>query len=48
LDGDVMDFFAGHMDPPDDARTVLNFILGRTQNPALARRLRALLAQLAS
>jgi hypothetical protein len=48
LDGDVMDFFAGHMSPPDDARTVLGFLLARTQNPALARRLRALLAQLPS
>ncbi len=48
LDGDVMDFFAGHMDSPDDARPVLNLILERTQNPALARRVRALLARLAS
>jgi hypothetical protein len=47
LDGDVMDFFAGHMDDADDARSVLNFILGRTRNPVLARRVRALLQQLA-
>jgi HEAT repeat protein len=48
LDANVMDFFAGHMDDAGDASAVLQFILARTKNPALARRVRVLLAQLAS
>jgi len=47
LDGTVMDFFAGHLDSPDAGR-VLAFILARTKDPALARRVRALLEQMAT
>jgi HEAT repeat protein len=47
LDGVVMDFFAGHLDSPE-ARAVLAFILARTKDPALARRVRALLEQMAT
>lgn len=45
LDGTVMDFFAGHLDSPD-AGPVLQFILARTKDPALARRVRSLLEQM--
>jgi hypothetical protein len=48
LDGTFVDFFAGHTDQPDDARAVYAFVLARTKNPELARRVRLLLEQLSS
>ncbi len=48
LDATFVDFFAGHTDPPDDARAVFAFVLARTKNPELARRVRALLERLSS
>jgi hypothetical protein len=46
LDGTYADFFAGHVNPPDDARAVYAFLLARTKNPELARRIRFLMDQL--
>jgi hypothetical protein len=48
LDGTFADFFAGHTNPPDDARAVYAFLLARTKNPELARRIRFLMEQLSS
>jgi hypothetical protein len=47
LDGYVMDFFSGNLDSPD-ALPVLSFLLERTKNPVLARRLRLLIEQIAT
>ncbi len=44
VDAGLMAFFADHMDAPD-ASAVLNSILERTNDPALARRVRTLLGQ---
>lgn len=44
VDAGLMAFFADHMDAPD-ASAVLDSILARTNDPALARRVRTLLGQ---